>query len=150
MSSSAASVAYLILAAFLGGVTLGVVAMVAIAVRKEDQAVLPVRRRARRGGPGGEMAHPFRRRGHALPATRLDVAMNDTVVAIVSAFFVIGILVGIIAVIAMSVLRADRRDRPGRSSGSAGLPALRGPVSRRRASRWDDTEPGRPPALAGG
>ena len=29
--------------------------------------------------------------------------MNDTVVAIVSAFFVIGILVGIIAVVAMSV-----------------------------------------------
>lgn len=39
--------------------------------------------------------------------------MNDTVVAIVSAFFVIGILVGIIAVVAMSVLRADRRGGPG-------------------------------------
>ena len=38
--------------------------------------------------------------------------MNDTVVAIVSAF-VIGILVGIIAVVAMSVLRADRRGDPG-------------------------------------
>jgi hypothetical protein len=37
MSSSAASVAYLILATFLGGVTLGVVAMVAIAVRREDR-----------------------------------------------------------------------------------------------------------------
>ncbi len=35
--SSAASVAYLILAVFLGGVTLGMVAMVAIAVRREDR-----------------------------------------------------------------------------------------------------------------
>ncbi len=35
--SSAASVAYVILAVFLGGVTLGVVAMVAIAVRREDR-----------------------------------------------------------------------------------------------------------------
>jgi hypothetical protein len=35
--------------------------------------------------------------------------MNDTVVAIVSAFFVIGILVGVIVVIAMSVLQAERR-----------------------------------------
>lgn len=39
--------------------------------------------------------------------------MNGAVVAIVSAFFVIGILVGIIAVIAMSVLRAARRGDPG-------------------------------------
>ena len=37
MSGSAASVAYLILAVFLSGVTLGVVAMVAVAVRKEDR-----------------------------------------------------------------------------------------------------------------
>ncbi len=37
MSGSAASVAYLILATFLGGVTLGVVAMVAIAVKREDR-----------------------------------------------------------------------------------------------------------------
>ena len=37
MSGSAAAVAYLILAVFLGGVAIGVVAMVAIAVRKEDQ-----------------------------------------------------------------------------------------------------------------
>jgi hypothetical protein len=35
--------------------------------------------------------------------------MSDTIVAIVSAFFVIGILVGIVAVIAAAVLRADRR-----------------------------------------
>jgi len=37
LSGSAASVAYLILAAFLGGFALGVVAMVAVAVRKEDR-----------------------------------------------------------------------------------------------------------------
>jgi len=37
MSGSAASVAYLILAVFFCGVTLGVVAMVAVAVRKEDR-----------------------------------------------------------------------------------------------------------------
>ena len=37
MSGSAASVAYLILATFLGGVTLGIVAMVAIAIRREDR-----------------------------------------------------------------------------------------------------------------
>jgi hypothetical protein len=36
MNGSAASVAYLILAVFFGGVAIGVVAMVAIAVRKED------------------------------------------------------------------------------------------------------------------
>ena len=35
--SSAAAVAYLILSVFLGGVTLGIVAMVAVAVRKEDR-----------------------------------------------------------------------------------------------------------------
>jgi hypothetical protein len=38
--------------------------------------------------------------------------MNDTVVAIVSAFFVIGIMIGVIAVVAMSVLRAERRRDP--------------------------------------
>ncbi len=37
MNGSAAAVAYLILAVFLGGIAIGVVAMVAIAVRKEDQ-----------------------------------------------------------------------------------------------------------------
>jgi hypothetical protein len=63
--------------------------------------------------------------------------MNDTVAAIVSAFFLIGILVGIIAVIAMSVLRAERRRYPGdpldfkpRGSGEP-LPGL----------PWDDTAP---------
>jgi hypothetical protein len=39
--------------------------------------------------------------------------MNDSVVAIVSAFFIIGITAGVIAVIAMSALRADRRGGPG-------------------------------------
>ncbi len=39
--------------------------------------------------------------------------MNGAVVAIVSAFFIIGITVGIIAVVAMSSLRADRRGNPG-------------------------------------
>lgn len=67
--------------------------------------------------------------------------MNDTVVAIASAFFLIGILVGVIAVIAISVLRAGRRRYPGdpldfepRGSGEPppGLP-------------WDGTAPdGRP------
>ncbi len=37
MSGSAASVAYLILAVFFGGFTLGVVGMVAVAVRREDR-----------------------------------------------------------------------------------------------------------------
>ncbi len=39
--------------------------------------------------------------------------MIDSVVAIVSAFFVMGITVGIIAVLAMAALRADRRGHPG-------------------------------------
>lgn len=37
MGGSAASVAFLILATFLGGVTLGVVAMVSVAIKKEDR-----------------------------------------------------------------------------------------------------------------
>lgn len=37
MNGSAASVAYLILATFLGGVTLGIVVMVAIAIKREDR-----------------------------------------------------------------------------------------------------------------
>ena len=37
MSGSAASVAYWILAAFSEGVTLGVIAMVAVAIRREDR-----------------------------------------------------------------------------------------------------------------
>jgi hypothetical protein len=39
--------------------------------------------------------------------------MNDSVVAIVSAFFIIGITVGIITVLAMSALRTDRQGRRG-------------------------------------
>ncbi|HTQ93741.1 MAG TPA: hypothetical protein VMK84_30025 [Streptosporangiaceae bacterium] len=39
--------------------------------------------------------------------------MNDSVVAIVIAFFVIGMLGGVIAVIALSAVRAHRRGRPG-------------------------------------
>ena len=67
--------------------------------------------------------------------------MNDTVVAIVSAFFVIGILVGIIAVVAMSVLRADRRGAPGDPLDfEPGEPAGR---------PWDDTEPDRHPRWPG-
>lgn len=37
MGGSAASVAFMILAAFLGGVALGVVGIVAVAVRREDR-----------------------------------------------------------------------------------------------------------------
>lgn len=36
-ASSAAAVAYLILVVFLGGVTLGVIAMMAVAIRREDR-----------------------------------------------------------------------------------------------------------------
>lgn len=67
--------------------------------------------------------------------------MNDTVVAIVSAFFVIGILVGIVVVVAMSVLRAERRRAPEdlldyESRVPPGLP-------------WDDTGPNRNPRWPG-
>jgi hypothetical protein len=70
--------------------------------------------------------------------------MSDTVVAIVGAFFVTGILVGIIAVIAMSVLRAERRGDPGglldfeprQSREPPGLP-------------WDDSGPDRHPRWPG-
>lgn len=37
MIGSAASVAYLILVVFIGGVTLGMLAMVAVAIRREDR-----------------------------------------------------------------------------------------------------------------
>jgi hypothetical protein len=39
--------------------------------------------------------------------------MSDSVVVIVSAFFIIGITAGVIAVIALSVLRAHRAADPG-------------------------------------
>ena len=114
MSGSAASVAYLILAVFLSGVTLGVVAMVSVAIQERGPAVLPLRRGTRRGGTRRQTADPLRRGGLSLPAARLVVVMNDSVVAIVSAFFVIGITVGIITVFAMSALRTDRQGHRGR------------------------------------
>ncbi|MGH3174752.1 MAG: hypothetical protein ACRDPF_12925 [Streptosporangiaceae bacterium] len=46
--------------------------------------------------------------------------MNDSVVAIVSAFFIIGISVGVIAVIALSVIRARRASGPGDGPGDPG------------------------------
>ena len=67
--------------------------------------------------------------------------MSDPVVAIVSAFFVIGILVGIVAVVAVPVLRARRRGDPGdllecETREASGLP-------------WDDTGPDRHPRWPG-
>lgn len=64
--------------------------------------------------------------------------MNDSVAAIVGAFFIIGISVGIITVIAISVLRADRRGDP------ADPPAYRppGPGGPSSAPDWDDAGPG--------
>jgi hypothetical protein len=62
--------------------------------------------------------------------------MNDTVVAIVSAFFIIGIAAGIIAVVAMSVLRAEgRRNRDDADADSYG------PDEPPHGSGWDDTAP---------
>jgi hypothetical protein len=52
MNGSAASVAYLILAVFLGGVAIGVVAMVAVAVRREDR-LYSLSGAAPGPGPGG-------------------------------------------------------------------------------------------------
>jgi hypothetical protein len=52
--------------------------------------------------------------------------MKDSVVAIVSAFFIMGITVGIVTVVALSVLRADRPGRPGRP-GDQGEYGPRGP-----------------------
>jgi hypothetical protein len=60
--------------------------------------------------------------------------MNDSVVAIVSAFFLIGIAVGIVAVVAMSVLRAERRGKPADPPGP----------------RWDDAGPDDHPGWPGG
>jgi FtsZ-interacting cell division protein ZipA len=54
--------------------------------------------------------------------------MNDTVVAIVSAFFIIGIVVGIIAVVAMSVLHGERRGNQAKRRGD----------QRDRAESYDD------------
>jgi hypothetical protein len=62
--------------------------------------------------------------------------MNDTVVAIVSAFFIIGIAAGIIAVVAMSVLRAERRGNRDDDYADA-----YGPDEPPQGSGWDDTMP---------
>jgi len=72
--------------------------------------------------------------------------MNDTVVAIVSAFFIIGIAAGIIAVVAMSVFRAERRghrdddraERRGRRDDD--YADSYGP-DEQQGSSWDDTTP---------
>ena len=70
--------------------------------------------------------------------------MNDTVVAIVSAFFFIGILVGIIVVVAMSVLRAERRGDPG------DLPDYETREPREPPGLpWDETGPDRHPRWPG-
>jgi hypothetical protein len=66
--------------------------------------------------------------------------MNDTVVAIVSTFFIIGIAAGIIAVVAMSVLRAERRgNRDGYIDAVDENPYRRGEPT--QGSGWDDTTP---------
>jgi hypothetical protein len=69
--------------------------------------------------------------------------MNDSVVAIVAAFFIIGITVGVIAVIALSVLRAERRRAPGDEDDPGRGPG--GPGQRPPGSGWDDDDhPGWP------
>ena len=92
------------------------------------------------------MADPLWRLRLSLPAARPGVAMNGAVVAIVSAFFIIGITVGIIAVVAMSSLRADRRGDPG------DLPEF-GPRGRGKQppeAGWDDAGPDDHPYWPGG
>jgi len=67
--------------------------------------------------------------------------MNDTVVAIVGAFFIIGIAAGVIAVIAMSALRAHRGGgaaNPGRPGDRPDHEA-RGPGGPGPDLSWDDT-----------
>ncbi len=66
--------------------------------------------------------------------------MSDTVVAIVSAFFVIGILVGIVAVIAAAVLRAGRPGDQGDPAGPVDC-ELRGRAEPPPGLPWDDTGP---------
>ena len=63
--------------------------------------------------------------------------MNDSVVAIVSAFFIIGITVGIIAVVALSALRRGRRGDPGDSPESG----PRRPGGEPPRAGWDDAGP---------
>jgi hypothetical protein len=74
--------------------------------------------------------------------------MNDTVVAIVSAFFIIGITVGIIAVVAMSVLRADRRGDQGDYADSHDDDPYR-PGEPQSGSGRDDTRSGGHPRWPG-
>jgi hypothetical protein len=74
--------------------------------------------------------------------------MNGTVVAIVSAFFIIGITVGIFAVVALSVLRADRRgDQRGHADTIDDDPYR--PGESPSGSGWDDTRPGGHPRWPG-
>jgi len=72
--------------------------------------------------------------------------MNGAVVAIVSAFFVIGITVGIIAVVAMSVLRADRPRDPGDPPEFG----PRRPGEQPPEAGWADTGPDDHPRWPGG
>jgi len=67
--------------------------------------------------------------------------MNDTVVAIVSAFFVIGIIVGLVTVVAVSVLRAGRRDHPGDSGGPPDYEPGGPPSDPRRDDAGPDDHP---------
>ncbi len=67
--------------------------------------------------------------------------MNDSVVAIVSAFFIIGITVGIVTVIALSVLRARRAADPGDQGGPPGN-GPRGTGGQPASSGWEDASPG--------
>jgi hypothetical protein len=72
--------------------------------------------------------------------------MNDSVVAIVSAFFIIGITAGIIAVVAMSALLADRRGDPGDPPEYG----TRRPGGRPPEAGWDDAAPDDHPSWPGG
>ena len=83
---------------------------------------------------------------HALTTSRAaGDSDDDSVVAIVGAFFLMGITVGIIAVVAMSAVRADRAYRANRPSPAgqfkrpAGVRAS-GPVGAARPD-WDDAGP---------
>jgi hypothetical protein len=72
--------------------------------------------------------------------------MNDSVVAIVSAFFIIGITVGIIAVIALSVLRTRRPADPGDQddlpeNGPRGTVGQRANPGWEAHPGWDDAAP---------
>jgi NADH:ubiquinone oxidoreductase subunit 3 (subunit A) len=66
--------------------------------------------------------------------------MNDTVAAIVGAFFIIGIAAGIIAVVAMSVLRAERRGNRGDYADPVDDDPYE-PGEPPQGSGWDDTRP---------